>query len=342
VRVGIIGGGAGGELCAQGIRQVDGLFLAGMAGGSRAATLADKYDVRAYPSVDALLLDRSVDVVAVASPSHLHAAHAAQALNCGKHAIVEKPIALDVHDASELVDLSKSAEKRLMVMHQYRYDPAHRFVHDVVAGGLASGPITVRAELEMSRGPSYFSEVPWRSRRDLGGGVVWNQALHLWDLLLWWLGPLTPEQITLSTSTHTPGVDESIVGLLRSENGHQAQVRATTGEGSPHLLDICVDGPALQVRVRDHGLSSWGTEDPGLRNALTTLCADLDADQPAWPPARGHAAAFADFQDWITSGEPPLIEIQAGPAVVQLVTDLFEAARPQQGSEVSAHTVPGR
>jgi predicted dehydrogenase len=62
---------------------------------------------RAHPDLPALLADRDVDLVVIATPSHVHADQTIAALDHGKHVVCEKPMALSVADADRMIDPSR-------------------------------------------------------------------------------------------------------------------------------------------------------------------------------------------------------------------------------------------
>jgi predicted dehydrogenase/acetyltransferase-like isoleucine patch superfamily enzyme len=91
--------------------------------GGRRATLAE------------VLNDRKIDAVVVATPAAQHHSVAMQALEAGKHVFVEKPLALDIRDAEQLVARAERADKRLMVGHLLQYHPAFIKLKELLRNG---------------------------------------------------------------------------------------------------------------------------------------------------------------------------------------------------------------
>ncbi|MFO0973663.1 MAG: Gfo/Idh/MocA family oxidoreductase [Phycisphaerae bacterium] len=90
---------------------------------------------RAVRDLEAALADAAVDAVAIAADAPQHAPLARAALQAGKHVFVEKPIALAVADARELIDLARRANRRLMVGHLLEYHPAVEAIERMLSGG---------------------------------------------------------------------------------------------------------------------------------------------------------------------------------------------------------------
>src|SRR5436305_3403714 len=80
------------------------------------------YGGRAYPTVEALCADPAVEVVYVATPHQFHAEHARLAFAGGKHALVEKPMALTLAECRAMIDAAQAAQRHLIVGHSHSYD----------------------------------------------------------------------------------------------------------------------------------------------------------------------------------------------------------------------------
>src|SRR4051812_37400967 len=84
--------------------------------------LARSRGLRATDSIESLLADPAIDVILISTPTAMHHAHALLALGAGKHVMVEKPMALNLPEARELVDLATQHKKILSVFHCRRWD----------------------------------------------------------------------------------------------------------------------------------------------------------------------------------------------------------------------------
>jgi 2-hydroxy-4-carboxymuconate semialdehyde hemiacetal dehydrogenase len=150
-----------------------------------AARFAKEWEfARSTDDIEAALADGAVDVVLIASPNDLHFEQAAQALNAGKHVIVEIPVAMSQQDAEELEQLSRAVGRRLLVCHTMRSYPAIREVRDRVRAGT----------LTVSQVSGFFS-IPRRENQHWAGGtrswidnLLWHHACHQVDAAMWALG----------------------------------------------------------------------------------------------------------------------------------------------------------
>src|SRR5256712_1125290 len=136
---------------------------------------------RAYATVEELSADRAVEVVYVATPHQFHAAHARLAFAAGKHALVEKPMALTLEECRSMIDAARAAGKHLVVGHSYSFDAPIGRTRELVASG-KYGKLRMITALN-------FTDFLYRPRRPeeldtaRGGGAVYNQAAHHVDIV---------------------------------------------------------------------------------------------------------------------------------------------------------------
>ncbi|MDO8484449.1 MAG: Gfo/Idh/MocA family oxidoreductase [Candidatus Limnocylindrales bacterium] len=133
----VIGTGFIGTVHVEQLRRI-GVQVRGVLGSSpeRGQARAQALGVaRAYPSLEALLDDPSVDVVHVTSPNHLHVPQATQILAAGRHVVCEKPLAMTAGESAQLVRLAARSGRVNAVNFNIRFYPLHQHVRELVTGG---------------------------------------------------------------------------------------------------------------------------------------------------------------------------------------------------------------
>jgi predicted dehydrogenase len=168
----------------------------------KAQALADKFSIpHVLSDLDRLLNDPMLESVSLCVPHHLHGPLTEQALEAGKHVLVEKPFALSHQQAQSVATGCRASGLVVQPVCQHRFDYVVRSVKEIVAQDL--GKICmVRAHLECKRAPEYYSQSDWRGRwATEGGSVLINQAYHVLDLLLWLVGPLSRVNANMATLT---------------------------------------------------------------------------------------------------------------------------------------------
>ncbi len=141
---------------------------------------------RGFSNYRALLDEKDVDAVIIATPVHLHAPQSITSLAAGKHVYCEKPMGLEPGECREVLLAARRAEKSGRVFQtgfQRRYSPRYRasmrFVHSGEAGRL----LFVRAQWHATG--NLPKDKPWIFRREKSGGAAVEQACHQFDIFNW-------------------------------------------------------------------------------------------------------------------------------------------------------------
>lgn len=167
----------------------------------------------AVPTVDsypALLDDGEIDTVVVVTPPATHYLLARQALQVGKHVWIEKPLALQLDQGRELVELARARGKVLFVDHTFLYDPAIRKVRDLIAAG------------EIGRVYHVFLQRLNLGRIKRDSDVWWNSAPHDVSILLYLLSSRPRTISSHGYSYLQPGLEDLNMAVLEMENGISA------------------------------------------------------------------------------------------------------------------------
>jgi predicted dehydrogenase len=142
---------------------------------------------RAHPDPSALFADPDVELIVVATPSHVHATQVLEALGQGKHVVCEKPMALSSADADRMIDAAQRGKRVLTVFHNMRYWPDFQKVRAVIESGQLGRIVQIR--LTMHR---FTRRWDWQTMKEFGGGALFNAGAHLVDLALQLFGPNDP------------------------------------------------------------------------------------------------------------------------------------------------------
>lgn len=124
-----------------------------------------------------------IDAVSICTPSDLHAEMAIEAAKAGKHVLVEKPIALKIEDAEDVIVTCRENKVKLCVVVQNRFNAHIGIVQSLDLGKI----ILANATCRWHRPQSYFNG--WMASWDRSGGVIINQLIHSLDMLLYLVGP---------------------------------------------------------------------------------------------------------------------------------------------------------
>ncbi len=154
---------------------------------SRAREVAEKYGVPRWSTNESdVLADSEVEAVYIATPTYLHHKHVLMAAEAGKHILCEKPLALNVQQAEEMVEACRSAGVKLGVNFMMRFHACHRHLRELVSSGQMGTPVLGKAELTC-----WYPPIPGAFRQDPelgGGGALIDMGNHCIDLLEFILG----------------------------------------------------------------------------------------------------------------------------------------------------------
>jgi UDP-N-acetyl-2-amino-2-deoxyglucuronate dehydrogenase len=333
VKVGILGAGNISETHARAATAIPDTQVVAVHGGNRerAAQMANAYGALAYDTLDGFLAHAPMDVVAIGSPSGLHAAQGIAACERGLHVLVEKPIDITLERADALIAAADRAGVRLGVFFQDHVQPDIVRMREAIEAGRVGRPLLASARVKWYRPPEYYSQSRWRGTWALdGGGALMNQGIHTADLLQWLLGPVRRVSATAGTALHDIEVEDTVLALLEFENGARATLEATTAAYPGYRRRIEVSGTGGTLMLEHDRLVAADLRDSA-EDLLTAAAADQNASasSPVVSDARGHQRLFEDFFDAIRDNREPRCSGRDARASIALVLAIYEAARTE-------------
>lgn len=184
---------------------------------SKASQMAEKYAANAYTDVDVLLSsEKELDVVSICSPNGLHAIHSIKALKAGFNVLCEKPLAINVSDCGAMISAAESANKRLFVIKQNRFNPPVAAVKQAIDDGVFGKIYSVQLSCFWNRNDAYYSN-SWKGTKDLDGGTLYTQFSHFIDLLYWMIGDVKKVYALTSNFAHQDVIEFEDSGVVALE-----------------------------------------------------------------------------------------------------------------------------
>jgi predicted dehydrogenase len=232
--LGVVGCGGFGLFAVQQFIQVPGVRLAGMAATHRPASLAAaaRFGVENDDDLDAFLARDDVDVVYIATPPFLHHAQAMAALGGGKHVIVEKPLAMTVCQADEMIATARGRDRLLVANLMQPYNPLAVAVRRMVEAGVLGE--VLHGTFENYASDENLPSDHWFWDRSKSGGIFVEHGVHFFDLLAGWLGGGTVESAQVGVRPGT-GIEEQVQCTVRY--GGTALVNFYHGFHQPGRMD---------------------------------------------------------------------------------------------------------
>jgi UDP-N-acetyl-2-amino-2-deoxyglucuronate dehydrogenase len=305
VRIGILGGGGISDTHARAAQGIAGVEVVAVHGANRekAAALARASGAAAYDDFDAFLA-HPMDIVAIGSPSGVHAAQAIPALRRGLHVLVEKPLDTTTAKIDDLIAEADRSGARVGVFFQDRLTPDLVEMKRTIDEGRLGDPVFITGRVKWYRPPEYYGSSRWRGTWKLdGGGALMNQAIHTVDLMLWLFGPVSRVSGRVATRLHRIEVEDTAAAVFEFASGAVGVIEASTAVF-----------PGMPRRVEATGTKG-------------TVVHEQDARPAVVADAIPHRRVLEDFIAAIRTGGTPACDAREGRRSVALVQAIYESAR---------------
>jgi predicted dehydrogenase len=206
-----------------------------------------------YSSAEEMLKAHpEVEVVNVCTPNGLHARHALLALEWGKHAVVEKPMALHRHDCEQIIHKALQVHRQVFCVMQNRYSPPSVWLKKIVAKKIIGDIFMVQLNCYWNRDERYYKKGSWKGTQELDGGTLFTQFSHWIDLLYWLFGDIKEVQARFADFTHKDLTEFEDSGYVNFKfvNGGLGAINYSTAVWDTNLeSSITVIGSKGSVKV---------------------------------------------------------------------------------------------
>jgi UDP-N-acetyl-2-amino-2-deoxyglucuronate dehydrogenase len=331
VKVGILGGGNISDTHARAALGIPGVEIAAICGANRqkAERLAQAYGGVVYDDVERFLEHRPLDIVAIGSPSGLHAGQAIAAIGRGLHVLSEKPLDVTTAKVDSVIAAADRGGVKVGVFFQDRLKPDIAAMKATIASGRLGKPIFAGGHVRWYRPPEYYGTSRWRGTYALdGGGALMNQAIHTVDVLQWLFGPVAQVGARTATRLHPIQVEDTAAAVLEFESGALGLIEATTSSYPGYARRIDVSGSEGTLILEGDRLVATD-----LRGA-----ADHPSTLPAEPPPENAASAtvsdsvphqriFEDFIRAIRDNAVPVCDAREARPSVAIIEAIYRSAR---------------
>lgn len=179
-----------------------------------------RFGCRAYSDFERMIKDEEVELVIVATPTHLHAPHTIMALEAGKNVVCEKPMATSLREADAMIEAANRSRKTLTIFHNSLFAPDYLKVKEVMESGKLGRIILIKIYNHL-----FSRRWDWQTLKIFGGGELRNNGVHPIAQAVQILGDRDLEVFCDLQKTLTLGdAEDHVKIILRAE--------------SPPLIDI--------------------------------------------------------------------------------------------------------
>ncbi len=308
----------------------------------RARSFGEKYNVPFFTDIDEMLSSNvPIDVVSILTPSGLHARHVIKAAKYKKHIVVEKPMALTLDDADEMIKECDLNGCKLFVVKQNRFNLPVQKLREAIEEGRFGKLVLGTVRVRWCRTQDYYDSDDWRGTWALDGGVFTNQASHHIDLLEWMLGDVESVFAKSITALVNIEVEDIGIALLKFRNGALGVIEATTAarpkdiEGSISILGekgtVEIGGLAVN-EIKIWRFSDFRESDKEVIEKFSVNPPDVYGF--------GHKAYYENVVDCIISNKKALVDGFEGRKSLELITAIYESI--ETGKEIFLRFKPNK
>lgn len=291
--------------------------------------LENRESVKQYTDYKEMLSENEIELVGIATESGAHAEIALYCIEHGVNCIIEKPIAMSIQDADEVIHRSQEKGVKVAACHQNRFNVAVQELRGALEAGrfgkLSHGSIHVR----WNRNEGYYAQAPWRGKWASDGGALMNQCIHGIDLLRWMMGDEVEEVYGQTRQQFHDYLEAEDVGMavVKFQNGAIATIEGTTNVYPQNLEEtLYIFGERGTVKLggkSTNNIDVWQfaeETEKDIRNKGLQ-------EQTSNVYGNGHSSLYADMIQAIQEDRKPYVDAVAGRNALEMVLAIYKSQK---------------
>ena len=291
---------------------------------------AERDKVEKYTDYKQMISEHpELDLVAIATSSGAHAEIALFCIDHGINVIIEKPIAMSMEDADEIIRRSEINGVKVSACHQNRINIAVQKTIKAIEQGrfgkLSHGSVHVR----WNRNRDYYNQALWRGTWAEDGGCLMNQCIHGIDLLRWMMGEEIDSVYGVIRQQQHDYLEAEDIGMavITFKNGAVATIEGTTNVYPKNLEEtLYLFGERGTVKLggtSTNNIDIWefadndesDEENKGLKEVTSNVYGN------------GHSRLYADVVDAIETDRKPYVDAVAGRNALEVVLAIYKSMK---------------
>lgn len=288
-----------------------------------------KDNVKQYTDYREMLAQEKPDLVAIATESGKHASIALNCMDYECNLIIEKPIALSIADADNIIEKSNRLGIKVCACHQNRFNKSIQKIREAVDKNRFGRMFYGTAHIRWCRDHEYYDRASWRGTWEQDGGALMNQCIHNIDLLRWMMGDEIEEVVGMTDRLNHSYIEAEDMGiaLIKFKNGSYGIVEGTTNIYPRNLEETLylfgekgtVKAGGQSVNVIEEWRFSDMLDDPEeIKHRFH--------ENPPNVYGYGHTPLYADVIDAIENDRDPYVDAEDGKRALELVLAIYQSA----------------
>lgn len=291
--------------------------------------LENDTSIARYTDYKKMIAEHSeIQLISIATESGLHAEIALYCIDNGINVIIEKPMAMSLADADEIIKRSEEKHVKVSACHQNRFNIAVQQMRKALESGrfgkLSHGSIHVR----WNRNKDYYDQAKWRGTWAQDGGALMNQCIHGIDLLRWMMGNDIDEVYGVTKRQFHKYLECEDIGMavVRFKNGAVGTIEGTTNVYPKNLEEtLYLFGENGTVKLggkSTNAIDVWDFADESEKDSENKGL----FEQTSNVYGNGHTSLFADVIDAIDNDRAPYVDAHAGRNALELVLAIYKSS----------------
>jgi len=308
---------------------------------TRAEEYGTKYKVPFYTDMHDMMKKSGdlIDVVSILTPTGNHAEHTISLSRYGKHIVVEKPMALTIDDADNMIKACDQARIKLFVIKQNRFNYPVQKLRSVIEEGRFGKLVLGTVRVRWCREQKYYDQDSWRGTWKMDGGVFTNQASHHIDLLEWMMGDVESVFAKSATQLVKIEAEDTGIALVKFKNGALGIIEATTATRPKDLegsLSIMGENGTVEIggfAVNEMKIWNFRDQSPEDDEVVKKY-----RQNPPDVYGFGHVEYLKNVIDCIRYNRRALVDGLEGRKSLELIMAIYESI--ETGKEVLLRFIP--
>lgn len=278
-----------------------------------------------YTSCYEDILDKDLDVIHLCLPHYLHKPYSILAMEHGKHVLTEKPLAMSLQEADEMIKVEARTGKTLGCIFQTRYNESVSILKNRLEVGTYGAINTASSILTWNRPDSYYENSDWKGTWEYeGGGTIIDQAIHSIDRVRYILSSEVEwVEASLFNRTHpTLSVEDTAEAMIKFKNGVYYHLFATNTNGfdTPIQIEFCGNKGRFGL-VQDMGYSYLDGQYEEFKEVKPSVLVGKDY----WGTT--HLMQLEDFYTAILDKRKPMVDSLEGRKTLEVVKAIYLSAK---------------
>ena len=291
--------------------------------------LVDDKSIKRYTDYKKMIEENELELVSIATESGKHASIALDVIDAGINVIIEKPMAMNIADAEEIIKRAAEKNVKVSACHQNRFNVAIQEVRKAIEGErfgkLSHASINVR----WNRNKGYYDQAPWRGTWEEDGGCLMNQCIHGIDLLRWMMGDEVVEVYGATRQQFHDYLEAEDVGVagVKFKNGAIGTIEGTTNVYPQNLEEtLYIFGENGTVKVGGKSTNTIDVWDFKDETAEDEKNKGLE-EETSNVYGNGHTSLFADVIEAINDDRAPYVDGVAGRNALEMVLAIYKSQK---------------